>query len=128
MARGPHDDDLIWKALSDPQRREILDMLRDAPRKTGQICARFRVSRFAVMKHLKVLEAARLITVRRSGRDRWNHLNPTPLQQIYERWMTPYMALWSHELLDLKQTVEHREAKRKERKHGQAQHDSTTRV
>ena len=126
MPRDSHDR--IWKALADPMRRTILDCLRDGPRQTSDLCAQFTVSRFAVMKHLNVLADAGLITIRREGRARWNYLNPTPLQEIYERWMTPYMALWSHELLDLKQTVEHREAKRKERKHGQAQHDSTTRV
>jgi len=109
--------DRIWKALADPARRQILDLLRDAPRKTGDICSHFSVSRFATMKHLNVLESAGLLLVRRAGRERWNHLNPAPLQEIYERWMTPYMALWSHHLLDLKKTVEHRETKRKERKH-----------
>lgn len=115
-----HDpQDRIWKALADPARRHILDLLRAAPKRTGEICAHFSVSRFAVMKHLNVLEAAELVAVRRHGRERWNYLNPAPLQQIHERWMTPYMELWSHHLLDLKKTVEHREAKRKARKHDQ---------
>jgi len=121
-------DDRIWKALADPARRQILDLLRDAPRRTGEICAQFSVSRFAVMKHLDVLEAAGLVIVRRAGRVRWNHLNPTPLQEIHERWMTPYMALWSHHLLDLKKTVEHREAKRKGRKHAVHQQTPATPV
>lgn len=116
---GRDDQDRIWRALADPARRQILDLLREAPRKTGEICAHFEVSRFAVMKHLKVLEAAALIVIRRQGRERWNYLNTAPLQQIYERWMTPYMALWSHHLSDLKSTVEHREAKRSARKASQ---------
>ncbi len=113
------DDNRIWKALAEPARRRILDLLRQAPRTTGDLCRHFEFSRFALMKHLKVLELCGLVAVRRQGRQRWNHLNPTPLQEIYERWMTPYQALWSHHLLDLKQTVEHREARRKERKHAE---------
>ncbi len=120
--------DLIWKALADPARRRILDLLRDAPKKSGDICSQFEVTRFAVMKHLNLLEKAGLIVIRRHGRERWNYLNPAPLQEIYERWMTPYMALWSHHLLDLKQTVEHRERKRKERKHGDGRETPSTRL
>ncbi|HEX2341337.1 MAG TPA: metalloregulator ArsR/SmtB family transcription factor [Vicinamibacterales bacterium] len=113
MAR---DLDPIWKALADPSRRRILDLLRDGPRTTWDLCASFESSRFAVMKHLRVLEHARLILVRRRGRERWNYLNPIPIQSIYERWLTPYAALWAGELLDLKRTVERREDKQKARK------------
>jgi DNA-binding transcriptional ArsR family regulator len=113
MAR---DLDPIWKALADPSRRRILDLLRDGPRTTWDLCASFEFSRFAVMKHLRVLEHARLILVRRRGRERWNYLNPIPIQSIYERWLTPYAALWAGELLDLKRTVERREDKQKARR------------
>jgi DNA-binding transcriptional ArsR family regulator len=113
MAR---DLDPIWKALADPSRRRILDLLRDGPRTTWDLCASFESSRFAVMKHLRVLEHARLILVRRRGRERWNYLNPIPIQTIYERWLTPYAALWAGELLDLKRTVERREGKQKARR------------
>jgi DNA-binding transcriptional ArsR family regulator len=113
MAR---DLDPIWKALADPSRRRILDLLRDGPRTTWDLCASFESSRFAVMKHLRVLEHARLILVRRRGRERWNYLNPIPIQTIYERWLTPYAALWAGELLDLKHTVERREDKQKARR------------
>jgi DNA-binding transcriptional ArsR family regulator/uncharacterized protein YndB with AHSA1/START domain len=103
-----NDDDLVlvWKALSDPGRRKILDYLKERPRTTGEICALFDVSRFAVMKHLTVLEESGLVVVRRSGRERWNHLNAVPLQQIYERWLRPYEAQWASSLLQLKQFVE----------------------
>jgi len=103
-----NDDDLIlvWKALSDPSRRKILDYLKERPRTTGEICALFEVSRFAVMKHLTVLEESGLVVVRRSGRERWNHLNAVPLQKIYERWLRPYEAQWATSLLQLKQFVE----------------------
>jgi DNA-binding transcriptional ArsR family regulator len=88
------DDDLtpIWKALADPTRRKILDLLQERPRTTGDLCTSFKVSRFAVMKHLSVLEQAKLIVVRRRGRERWNYLNAVPLQRIYERWLRPFEA------------------------------------
>ncbi len=103
------DDNLtpIWKALSDPTRRTILDLLKERPQTTGELCAAFdQLSRFAVMKHLSVLEEAELVIVRPHGRERWNHLNVVPLQQIYERWLKPYEVRWASSLLNLKQYVE----------------------
>jgi DNA-binding transcriptional ArsR family regulator/uncharacterized protein YndB with AHSA1/START domain len=100
----------IWKALADPSRRVILDLLRERPRTTGEISneisSLFQVSRFAVMKHLAVLEQAGLIVVRREGRERWNHLNAIPLQSIYERWLKPYESQWATAMLRMKQFVE----------------------
>lgn len=101
-----HAFDAVWKALADPCRRHLLDLLRHGPRTTGDLCEHFDTSRFAVMKHLRVLEEAGLVVVRRRGRQRWNYLNPVPIQAIYERWITPYAGLWASELLDLKHTVE----------------------
>ena len=101
------DDDRIWRALSDPSRRRILDLLRAQPSTTGELCASFEVSRFAVMKHLKILERAGLSRVERRGRERFNHLNPTPIQQIYRRWIRPFEATAADRLLALKQLVEH---------------------
>jgi DNA-binding transcriptional ArsR family regulator len=93
----------VWKALSDPTRRKVLDLLRGGPRTTGDLAAGFpSLSRFAVMKHLAVLERARLILVERRGRERWNHLNPVPIRQIYERWISDYEGLWAGSLLKLK--------------------------
>lgn len=102
------DDDLalIWKALSDPTRRQILDLLKERPRTTGELSEAFAVSRFAVMKHLTVLEGSGLVLVRRNGRERWNYLNAVPLQMIYERWIQPYQARWASSLIQLKQTTE----------------------
>jgi Predicted transcriptional regulators len=100
------DYSLIWKALSEPIRRQILDMLRERPHTTGELAQAFEVSRFAVMKHLTSLEQSGLITVRKQGRERWNTLNPVPLQLIYERWLRPYEATWSSSLLQLKALVE----------------------
>ncbi len=102
-------DDLVWRALSEPSRRLILDRLRERPHTTGELCEYFESSRFAVMKHLKVLEAASLIAIERRGRERYNHLNPTPIQQIYRRWIRPFEALPADRLLKIKRLAEARE-------------------
>ena len=96
----------VWRALSDPTRRAMLDHLRVGPLTTGDLASRFPQSRFATMKHLDVLVAAGLVVVRREGRERWNQLNPVPLQQMYERWVRPYEALWAAPLVRLKNTIE----------------------
>ena len=100
----------VFKALADPTRRRVLDLLRDRPRTTGELSASFDVSRFAVMKHLGILEQAGLVVVRRRGRERWNHLNAVPLQQIQERWLRPFEAHWASALLRLKRAAETGEA------------------
>ena len=64
------------------------------------------MTRYGVMKHLSVLESAGLVTVRRRGRERWNHLNAVPLRQIYRRWVGKYQELWSSNLLQLKDALE----------------------
>ena len=92
----------VWTALADPTRRRILDLLRERPRTTGELAEHFTTTRFAVMKNLAVLEKARLVLVRRSGRERWNHLNAVPLQRVYERWVKPYEAVWASKSTGLK--------------------------
>lgn len=99
-------DDRIWKALADSTRRAILDLLRDRPRTTGELASEFVFSRFAVMKHLNVLVDAGLVVVRRSGRERWNHLNPVPIRQIYRRWIKPFEEKSADLLLRLKRAAE----------------------
>jgi len=85
--------DLVFKALSASTRREILDVLKDRPQTTGELCARFpALDRCTVMQHLKVLEAADLLIVKREGRERWNHLNPLPIKHIHDRWIGPHAA------------------------------------
>ena len=85
---------MIWKALSDPTRRSILSSLRKAPQTTGEISASFKnLSRYAVMKHLGILEKANLITVKREGKFRWNYLNTMPIQQTYEQWVSNLLQL-----------------------------------
>ena len=99
--------DAVFKALADPTRRTILDLLKPGPRTTGQLCGAFPdLSRFAVMKHLGILADAGLVLVRREGRKRFNYLNTVPIRQVYERWMGPYAELWSSSLLRLKDHVE----------------------
>jgi DNA-binding transcriptional ArsR family regulator len=81
----------IFKALADYRRREMLDLLRDAPQTTGDICKRFKnLDRCTVMQHLGVLEKAELIIVKREGRNRWNYINPLPIKEIYDRWISRY--------------------------------------
>lgn len=84
-------DDAVWRALANPHRRKILDLLTDGPRTTGEVGERFEdLSRYAVMQHLGVLEEAGLVLVRRKGRERFNHLNPVPIREIYERWVSKF--------------------------------------
>ena len=99
--------DQVWKALSDPTRRAILDVLRDRPRTTTEIVERVpQLSRFGVMKHLEVLRQAQLVSTREAGRQRVNSLNVVPIRQIYERWVGPFQELWSGELLGIKDMAE----------------------
>lgn len=86
-------NDRIFKALAASSRRAMLDMLKDHPQTTGELCARFpSLDRCTVMQHLKVLEEADLVIVKREGRERWNYLNPLPIKQIHDRWIGPYAA------------------------------------
>lgn len=83
--------DSIFKALSDSRRREILDLLKQRGRTTGELCEQFRtLDRCTVMQHLGVLEEADLIIVKRAGRLRWNYLNPLPIKELYDRWIGRY--------------------------------------
>ena len=105
-----NDLDPVWKALSDPTRRTILDILRDRPRTTTEIVEKFsRLTRFAVMKHLDVLREAGLVQTRESGRQRMNSLNSVPIRRIYERWVSRFQELWSSELLRIKELAENDE-------------------
>ena len=108
IAAGKKDGlDPVWKALSDPTRRAILDFLRDRSRMTTEIVESFpHLSRFGVMKHLEVLRQAQLVQTREAGRKRVNSLNVVPIRQIYERWVGPFQELWSGELLGIKEMAE----------------------
>ena len=96
----------LWRALSDPTRRRIMDLLRARPRTTGEIASHFVISRVAVMRHLEVLAEAELTTSRKRGRERWHYLNAVPLRRLHERWFDPVASGWASGLLRLQDTVE----------------------
>lgn len=100
--------ELVWKALADRSRRDILDSLADRPLTTGEIVARFEGShcRTAVMKHLEILVRANLVVVRRKGRQRWNYLNPVPIQRVCDRWISRHVKHMASALARLKEYVE----------------------
>ena len=101
------EQDKIWKTLSDPTRRKILDFLRDDNKKTTEIVEHFpNLSRFAVMKHLDVLRSANLVITREDGRKRINSLNAEPIKMIYDCWVSEFADLWAGKLLDLTQDLE----------------------
>ena len=85
-------EERIWRALSDPTRRAILDLLSSGARTTGQLCEAFATTRFAVMKHLEVLVEADLVAIRRRGRERWNHLHAAPLRALHDRWWRRFLT------------------------------------
>src|ERR1700680_3319998 len=99
--------DAVWKALSDPTRRATLALLRHGPRMTTEIADSFpEMTRFGVMKHLDVLRNAGLVNTREEGRQRVNSLNPVPIRQIYERWVSRYEDFWANKLLRLREDVQ----------------------
>ena len=100
------DEHLHWRALSDPTRRRILDLLRTSPRTTGDVAAAFPVSRVAVMKHLDVLAGAGLVVSHKLGRQRWHYVNLAPLMRLHERWSTPLSEGLASGLLAIKDRVE----------------------
>jgi DNA-binding transcriptional ArsR family regulator len=107
--------DHVFKALADPARRKILDLLKTGGKTTGRLVEEFDdIGRCAVMKHLGILNDAGLVLFRREGRFRINYLNPVPIRQIYERWMSPLVESTAAQMISLKDHVE--SLRRKERK------------
>lgn len=113
MARGRRttgretQEDLVFKALARPDRRRILDLLRDAPRTTGDIVRQLpELDRTTVMQHLGVLERAGLVITRKEGRRRWNYLDVAPIQRIHERWIRAYAAPSARLLSRLRRDLE----------------------
>ena len=99
--------DAIFKALNDPARRTLLDALRQHDGQSlSQLEEHLEMSRFGVMKHLKVLEDAHLILVRRQGRFKYHYLNALPLQEMVDRWVAPFLQTQSRAILDLKKSLE----------------------
>ena len=105
---GSTDDlDLVWRALANPVRREILDVLTQRPLPTGELADRFdELSRFAVMQHLGVLEEGDLVVREKRGRVTINHFNPIPIQRIADRWIDRMRRPWAESLVDLKTELE----------------------
>jgi len=99
--------DALFKALADPGRRKLLDVLHvNDGRALGDLCAHLDMSRQGVTQHLAVLEAANLIATVRRGREKLHFLNPVPLQDIYERWIAKFEKPRLKALAKLKQRLE----------------------
>ena len=101
------DGDLVFKALADPTRRHLLDQLfeRDG-RALGDLDTDVEMTRFGVMKHLKVLQDAGLVTSRKVGRERLHFLNPVPIRLIHDRWINKYTERRVSALTELKKQLE----------------------
>jgi DNA-binding transcriptional ArsR family regulator len=99
--------DAVFKALADPTRRSLLDKLyeRDG-RPLKALEAGLEMTRFGVMKHLRILEEARLVTTRKRGREKLHFLNPVPIRLIHDRWVSKYAEPWAATLTGLKETLE----------------------
>jgi DNA-binding transcriptional ArsR family regulator len=101
--------DAVFRAIADPTRRQLLDALFAQDGQTvGELCDRFagEMTRFGVMKHLAVLEEADLVVSRRDGRHKRLYLNPVPIEQVANRWISKYAARFASALVDLQQQVE----------------------
>ena len=100
----------MFKALADPTRRSLLDELfREDGQTLRELEARFAMTRFGVMKHLKQLEEAGLVVTRRRGREKLHFLNPVPIQLVHDRWVSKYAEPWAVGLADLKMDLEKEE-------------------
>ena len=101
------DVDDVFKALADPTRRSLLDELfREDGQTLSALEARFEISRFGVMKHLKLLEEAGLVVSRRRGREKLHFLNPVPIRLVHDRWVSKYAEPWAAALSGLKTSLE----------------------
>ncbi len=101
------DDDHVFKALADPTRRLLLDRLFERDGRTlGDLESQVEMSRFGVMKHLRVLEEAGLVVTRKSGREKLHFLNPVPIRLVHDRWIDKYTERRVSALTDLKRQLE----------------------
>jgi DNA-binding transcriptional ArsR family regulator len=107
MREHPPDDDLLFKALADPSRRRLLDLLHEHDGRTlNELCEHMDMSRQGVTQHLDLLEAANLLATVRRGREKLHFLNPVPLQSIYGRWIAKFEQPRLKALEELKQRLE----------------------
>src|ERR671933_228959 len=101
--------DAVFKALADPTRRDLLDELfRDDGQTLSALEGRLPMTRFGVMKHLRILEEAGLVTTRRRGREKLHFLNPVPIRLVHDRWVSKYAEPWAATLTGLKRRLEDR--------------------
>src|SRR6476660_9832830 len=101
------DQDAVFKALADSSRRTLLDALfQDDGQTLGALVRRLALTRFGVMKHLRVLEEAGLVVTRRRGREKLHFLNPVTIRLVHDRWVSKYAEPWSAALSDLKHRLE----------------------
>ena len=101
--------DEVFRALADPTRRSLLDELFEEDGQTlSALEQRLPMTRFGVMKHLRVLEEANLVTTRRGGREKLHFLNPVPIRLVHDRWVSKYAEPWAATLSELKDTLEAR--------------------
>lgn len=99
--------ELVFRALADPTRRALLDELFAADGQTlSALQARFAMTRIGVAKHLALLEDAGLVATRRRGREKLHFLNPVPIREVHDRWVSKYTQIWAAGLVDLKQELE----------------------
>jgi DNA-binding transcriptional ArsR family regulator len=101
------DDDRVFKALADPTRRFLLDLLFERDGRTlTELTSGLEMTRFGVMKHLRVLAEANLVLTRRSGREKLHFLNPVPIRLVHDRWIDKYTERRVTALADLKSELE----------------------
>ena len=101
------DDDLVFRALADPTRRHLLDRLYERDGRTlTELESELEMTRFGVMKHLRLLEEAGLVVTRREGRQKLHYLNPVPIGLIHDRWIDKYRERQVSALADLKSELE----------------------
>jgi DNA-binding transcriptional ArsR family regulator len=104
--------DDVFKALADPTRRRLLDELFEEDGQTlSALEQRLPMTRFGVAKHLKVLEEAGLVTTRRRGREKLHFLNPVPIREVHDRWVSKYAEPWASALTGLKRDLEREDPK-----------------
>ncbi len=100
-------EDGVFRALADPTRRHLLDVLFERDGRTlGELEEGIEMTRFGVMKHLRVLEEAGLVVTRRAGREKHHFLNPVPIRELHDRWIDKYTERRVSALLDLKSELE----------------------
>jgi DNA-binding transcriptional ArsR family regulator len=102
---APREATDVFRAIGDPTRRALLDRLRAGPAPVNELAARFRQTRPAISKHLRLLRRARLVTERRVGRQRLYQLQPRPLQEVAS-WIEGYRSFWLASLDNLKRYLE----------------------